>query len=202
MIISNTKNGNLLPVNTSDTTDIFCTKEQKSKSKCFYSGDARVNQHVLLTSMQTVFVREHNRIASILKTLNPQWEEEQLYQEARRINIAQIQCITYKEYLPALLGSDLMQKYGLTVLDGPAGTKYDPNIRLSTWNVFTAAIFRIHSMVASNVGVPHLKFRDYYKNPDFIWNGTMNGMVEGVCKVPSANYDNRYTVDTLDYLYT
>ncbi|GFY80105.1 chorion peroxidase [Trichonephila inaurata madagascariensis] len=201
MIISSTENGNLLPINTSDTTDIFCTEEEKSESKCFYSGDARVNQHVLLTTMQTVFVREHNRIASVLKTLNPQWEEEQLYQEARRINIAQIQCITYKEYLPVLLGSELMQKYGLTVLDGPAGTKYDANIRLSTWNVFAAAIFRIHSMVASDVGVPHLKFRDYYSNPDLIWNGTMNGMVKGVCKVPSAMYDNRYTVDTIDYLY-
>nr|AAO33164.1 major ampullate gland peroxidase [Trichonephila senegalensis] len=201
MIVSRTENGNLLPVNTSDTTDIFCTEEEKSKSKCFYSGDARVNQHVLLTSMQTVFVREHNRIASVLKTLNPQWEEQKLYQEARRINIAQIQCINYKEYLPVLLGSDLMHKYSLKVLNGPAGTKYDPNIRLSTWNVFAAAIFRIHSMVASNVGVPHLKFRDYYSNPDLIWNGTMNGMVQGVCKVASAMYDNRYTVDTLDYLY-
>ncbi|GFQ76016.1 peroxidase mlt-7, partial [Trichonephila clavata] len=118
-----------------------------------------------------------------------------------RINIAQLQCITYKEYLPALLGSNLMQEFDLSVLDGPAGSTYDPTIRLSTWNEFTASIFRIHSMVASNVGNPHLRFRDLYSNPDLIWDGKMKSILKGVCKVPSAMYDNRYTVDTLDYLY-
>ncbi|GFQ65778.1 chorion peroxidase [Trichonephila clavata] len=88
MIISSTENGNFLPVNNSDTTDFFCTEEEKSESKCFYSGDPRVNQHVPLSGMQTLFVREHNRIATILKDLNPQWDEERLYQEARFDNVS------------------------------------------------------------------------------------------------------------------
>lgn len=201
MIINSTEIGDILPTNNNDAFDVFCSTEQLSESKCFYSGDQRVNQHTTLSGMQTLFVREHNRIATILKTLNPHWDDERLYQESRRINIAELQSITYREYLPVLLGTYLMQKFDLIVPDGPVGSKYNSNIRLSTWNEFAAAIFRLHSMVASKVGVPHQRFRDYYINPDLIRDGNMGSILKGVCKVPSAMYDNRYTEDTIDYLY-
>jgi peroxidase len=49
-------------------------------------------------------MREHNRIARALKLLNPLWTEEVLFQETRRIVIAELHHITYTEYLPAMLG--------------------------------------------------------------------------------------------------
>lgn len=63
--------------------------------------------------MHTLMAREHNTIARELAKYNPHWDDETLFQEARRINIAIIQHITYNEFLPILLGKDVMEKFGL-----------------------------------------------------------------------------------------
>uniref|UniRef100_A0AAQ4QKH5 Myeloid-specific peroxidase n=1 Tax=Gasterosteus aculeatus aculeatus TaxID=481459 RepID=A0AAQ4QKH5_GASAC len=58
---------------------------------CFLAGDGRVDENIALTSIHTLFMREHNRLARALKRINPQWDSETLYQEARKINGAYTQ---------------------------------------------------------------------------------------------------------------
>lgn len=54
--------------------------------------------------MTTLFWRLHNFLADVLFWMNPTWEDEQLFQEARRILIALYQHIIYYEFLPILIG--------------------------------------------------------------------------------------------------
>ncbi|KAK8379877.1 hypothetical protein O3P69_019706 [Scylla paramamosain] len=71
---------------------------------CFRSGDERVNEHILLALLTTLFAREHNRIAMELSQLRPEWNDERLFQETKRIVAAEIQHIAYNEFLSGLLG--------------------------------------------------------------------------------------------------
>jgi hypothetical protein len=54
--------------------------------------------------MHLLWARQHNLVADQLAELNPSWEDERVFQEARRIIVAQLQHITYAEFLPVLLG--------------------------------------------------------------------------------------------------
>lgn len=50
----------------------------------FVAGDVYANENVVLTSMHTLFVREHNRWVDELAQQNPEWDAETLYQKAKK----------------------------------------------------------------------------------------------------------------------
>ena len=77
---------------------------QENDEICYQTGDVRTNQNPGLAILQIILMREHNRIADVLQHLNSHWSDELTFQEARRINIAQYQQISYYEWLPIFLG--------------------------------------------------------------------------------------------------
>lgn len=101
--------GDLLPVDHS--CDMF---SHNNSTNCVESGDVRVNESPALTVLHTLFVRQHNRLATKLGQVNPLWDDETLFQETRRLITAQIQHVTYREFLPAVLGENLAENLQLT----------------------------------------------------------------------------------------
>jgi peroxidase len=67
-----------------------------------------VNEQVELATVHMLWMREHNRIATELSRLNPHWDDEIIYQETRRIVAAEMQHITFNEWLPIVLGEILL----------------------------------------------------------------------------------------------
>ena len=108
----------------------------------FVAGNKRVNEHTALTVMHTIWLREHNRIAGMFRTENPTWDDERLYQESRKIVGAEIQKITYHEFLPALMG----QKWYDKLIGSYRG--YNSSINPTISNEFAGAAFRFgHSLI-------------------------------------------------------
>lgn len=164
-------------------------------TECGVAGDVRALEHVSLTVMHTVWVREHNRIARGLAIVNPQWDDSRLYFEARDIVIAQIQQITFSEYLPALYGDENFKKL---IGDYPG---YNPEVDASVPNSFATAAYRFgHSQIqptferlgqnGESIDAGPLNLVDSFMNPpEFFNGGGVPPMVQGWVRQPARLVD-------------
>ena len=137
-----TSAGNLMPFNTEGLPNSNDARRVPD-SQLFLAGDVRANENPSLTALHTLFLREHNRQASAIAANNRSLSDEQIYQQARRIVIGELQAITYNEFLPALLGRGVMPSY----------RGYRRNVNPGISNEFSTAAFRFgHSMLDGEVG--------------------------------------------------
>ncbi|XP_045449395.1 chorion peroxidase [Melitaea cinxia] len=131
---------------------------------CFDSGDHHGNQIISLTVLQTIWTREHNRIARVLSKTNPTWDDIRVFFETRRILQAEYQHIVYSEYLPLLLGPKIMMMFGLLPTPGYSSS-YDPNVNPSLTAEFASAAMRFgHSTVDGQLTVLSPKHKRIYES--------------------------------------
>lgn len=108
----------------------------------FLAGDVRAAENPDLTSLQTLFVREHNYQVDKLLNAHPDWTGDHIYEQAKAIVTAEIQHITYAEFLPHLLGNNAIRPY----------SGYRPDVDASITEEFAGAAFRFgHSIVSQNL---------------------------------------------------
>lgn len=132
-----TSEGDLLPYN-----EAGLENAGGSFDSLFLAGDVRANENAALSAMHTIWVREHNRIATELPTENPDLTDEEIYQQARQVVAAELQAITFNEFLPALFGTDAISDY-----EG-----YDSTVDPSIANEFSTAAYRFgHTLLSSEL---------------------------------------------------
>ncbi|MFK7769844.1 MAG: peroxidase family protein [Mariniblastus sp.] len=182
-----TSDGNLLP------TD---------ESGFFLAGDVRANEQVGLTSMHTIFVREHNRIAVRLKSLYPAMTDEQVYVRARQRVSAMIQVITYNEFIPALLGDKALSPY----------RGYNPFAYPNISNVFSTAAYRFgHSMLDTEllrldstgqvIAEGNLGLRDAFFNPANVKDFGVEPYLKGLSLQHAQEVDTKIVTDLRNFLF-
>jgi len=101
-------------------------------NRAVVAGDVRANENIALTALHTLFAREHNRIVAALPSY---LTAEERFQIARRVVGAEIQYITYTQFLPAL-GIQLEPYRG-----------YQPSVNPALSNEFAVVGYRAHSMI-------------------------------------------------------
>lgn len=168
----------------------------------FMAGDVRSNENIGLASMHTLWVREHNRLADELAQQHPKWSDEQVYQEARKTNVAQMQAITYNEFLPELLGDKGLPKY----------TGYKSNVNPEIDNAFATAAFRLgHTMLSSNLlrldesgqEIPegNVALRDAFFRPDKVQEAGIDPILRGAASQTAQAVDPMIVDDVRNFLF-
>jgi len=106
-----------------------------------FSGDVRALENFLLTSMHLIWHREHNRVATYCMSQLPFGsDDETIFQEARKIVRAELQAITFNEWLPLVLGPNGMPSY----------SGYDPTVNAQISLEFSTSAYRaFHSMIGA-----------------------------------------------------
>ena len=105
----------------------------------YVGGDVRAAENPDLTSLDLLFVREHNNWVAQLHAEDPSLTGDQLYNMARAITTAEYQNIIYSEFLPSLLGPDALTPY----------QGYNPDVSPQIFEEFSTAAYRFgHSIVS------------------------------------------------------
>ena len=125
--------GDLLPIIDNPTNPFVPDAERTG-------GDVRAAENPALTTVHTIWLREHNRIASELKRLLPEAGDEELYQSTRRIVVAEMQNVVYGQWLSEMIGPQLYAELGL---DPTVDSTYDPETDPTIMNEFATAAFRL-----------------------------------------------------------
>ncbi len=193
-----TSEGNLLPFNEGGLANAG-----GSSASLFLAGDVRANEQVGLTAMHTLFVREHNRLAGQIAQDNPNLSGDEIYERARQIVGAEVQVITYREYLPLLLGPGRLAPY----------SGYRAEIDASIANVFATGGYRYgHSALSPTLlrlnaqGNPiaegNLPLRDGYFSPQRITDeGGIAPVLRGLAKQVCQRIDPLVVDDVRNFLF-
>lgn len=155
------------------------------------TGDVRAAENVALSSMHTIFTREHNRIVDEMAAEDPSLTSDQLFDGARARVEAVVQAITFNDFLPILVGEDAFDAY----------TGYDETVNSGISVEFSTAVYRLgHTLLSSDLQkvtedgtiLDPLALRDAFFRPSLL---SEEGMIEDVLR--GAATQTAQAVDTM-----
>ncbi|VEN48807.1 unnamed protein product [Callosobruchus maculatus] len=201
--VSKSNDAQFPPLSSDPTKDCLVSSDS---DVCFTSGDPRVNFEPLLTAMHTLWFREHNRVADRLATLNKDWDDEVIFQEARRIVIAEMQHITYNEWMNKVLAPRYVRTINRL-------SDYNPQTNPSVSNSFaTAVMSSLKSLYSGKIWLVKegrlenasvLNLHEHYNKPEVIRKpGVLDEILRGLTTQNSQKLDFAFSDDVVNKMYS
>ncbi|GMH36482.1 hypothetical protein BSKO_04350 [Bryopsis sp. KO-2023] len=173
-------------------------------SRFYVAGDIRALENPNLAALHVLWLREHNKVAKELdKAFGGELDDETLFRYARDVCIAEYQSIVFSEWVPLLLGQDVVV---------PERYEYDQKVDPSLDAFFTTASFRFgHSMVSGVLWrleegetVPRktVPLRDVFFNPDAITPENIDDTIRGMAWHEARELDEKVIDDLRSFLFT
>lgn len=201
--------GNMLPWNTIDgnfngnldPNAPHMADDTRSLTKMYVAGDVRANENPLLIAYHTLFVREHNRLCDEEKEKHPGWNDERLYQQARKKLIAYYQKIIYNDWLPSL---------GINL---PNYSGYKESVNPQIFNEFSTAAFRMgHTLIngtlirmddeGGEIKSGNISLRDAFFNPLVVeYAGGIEPYFKGMATQVQQEFDCKVIDDVRNFLF-
>ncbi|NEO44678.1 MAG: PEP-CTERM sorting domain-containing protein [Moorea sp. SIO4A3] len=202
----------LLPFNTGGFPNANTTPPI-SGEELFIAGDVRANEQIGLTAVHTLFVREHNRLAEelaekidagdpvILEKLHQSGLDQGdfIYESVRKVVGAQIQVITYNEFLPLLMGDNLLEDY----------SGYDPTVDPRISVEFANANFRVgHTLLSpelqrinnNGTSLGSISLADAFFNPQEVIDNGVDSLFLGLASQVAQEVDNQIVDEVRNFL--
>lgn len=198
---TSTNNEVILPENDLSINIEMAKLSFQTNNDMLAAGDVRANENILLSAIHTLFLREHNRLCDEYVNENGQWlgNDDKIFHEARKINIALEQHITYNEFLPILLGPDAIPPY----------TGYKPNVNASIATEFSTVAYRVgHTMLSSDLKIGNgnedadfIALKDAFFNPQFLRDNGADLLINGAMKHVMQKVDVKIVEDVRSFLF-
>ncbi|MDH3580084.1 MAG: peroxidase [Hyphomicrobiales bacterium] len=168
----------------------------------FVAGDVRANENIALTSMHTVWIREHNYQVDRFKELMPDATNEELFKVAKLVVEAEYQNVVFNEYLPLLLGEENI----------PAYQGYDENVNPNVAIEFSTAAYRLgHSQISPTIArrdedgsestEGDLGLFQAFFQPDQLLAGGIDSVIRGLGAQTGQEIDENIVDDVRNLLF-
>ena len=124
---------------------VFHSASDEHKLNAFAVGLEHGNSTIGNTVMNTLFLREHNRIAGVLQAAHPDWDDERLFQTARNVTIVLLLKIVISDYIVHIAPVD----FRLEAVPGMA--ERERWYRTNWIAVEFALLYRWHDLIPATV---------------------------------------------------
>ncbi|MFE5708341.1 peroxidase family protein [Rhodococcus koreensis] len=139
---------------------------QNREDKTFATGLEYGNTTIGHTILNTIFLREHNRIADIISDENPNWEESRKFETARNVMIVLLIKVVVEDYIRHIAPFDFPIKTVPFVAENEQWNR-------SNWAAIEFnLLYRWHSLVPETIGTEpdQLQYADFLHNNPIVIN--------------------------------